>query len=266
MNRGVLRSVAVAVGVAAFGASCSYETGEVLRVGHANIAGWAIYNGSADAGADIADAVIREKLEVVGLSEACESQVAAAVDALGADRFEYVFQQTAGPDSPLPWSPPADSGCRYGNALMVRSDLDLEDVEAIELPTADRVEGTEFDPEEDRWALCGRVFAGRSIVVCATHLSNIEHSDGSRLRQASELHERVSAIAGADEAIVVVGDLNARRGHRDLAAFDDWEDASRSRGVLHVLVRDIQAAGRGRTSVGRADHDLLWAGVRLPDS
>lgn len=253
------RLVAAALCSAALAASgCSTASGEVVRAGHANIAGWAIYGGSADAGRDLAEVIQRESLDIVGVSEACESQVAAATAEFGGERYDYVFQETAGPQSPLPWTPPPEAGCQYGNALIVRRTLGLGDVRKVELPTADRTEDAQFDPEEDRWVICGTVVAGRPVDVCTTHFTNLAVSPDVRRSQAEAVHATVSR----DGAAILVGDFNARSGSPALGPLAGWDDAARSRGVVHVFVRGADPVRRGKVRVGRADHDLLWAEVR----
>lgn len=242
--------------------ACSTRDEDAVRIGHANIAGWAIYEGSLDAGRDLAEVVERRSLDAVGVSEACESQIVAAVDALGESTFDYVFQETTNSDSPLPWSPPPESGCRYGNALLVSSELDLTDSWAVELPTADRTSQTEFDPEEDRWAICGTVDLGTAATLCATHLTNLQAAPDTRRRQAVALHDALDARADSESVAVIVGDFNARRGSSELGPFAQWDDASRSRGVLHVFVRGLDFGSSGAAAVGRADHDLRWGSVR----
>ena len=243
---------------------CSPVDEEVLRVGQVNIAGWAIYAGHADGGYDLAEAIAARDLDVVGVSEVCESQVAAAVEVLDSP-YEFVFQQTVTPDA-LPWSPPPESGCRYGNALVARVEAELADDHAVELPSADFTTEHEWDPEEDRWVLCGRIKLKVEAVVCTAHLTNLEPAPDSRLRQVTALKEIVEGRRQSEEALVLVGDFNARIGDRDLSPLASWQDASRSRGVIHVLANGLSPLERGKLGVGRTDHDLVWASLRLPSN
>lgn len=245
-------------------AQCSSDDGTTLTLGHANVAGWAIYAGSLDAGYDLAEAIAARNLDVVGVSEICESQVQAALDVLDAP-YEYVFQQTVQPDA-LPWSPPPESGCLYGNALIARSELGLAGTRTIELPTEDFTTVHEWDPEEDRWALCSRVKSQTTIAVCTAHLTNLQPVEGARSRQVIALNQVIEDLRGPDEPAVLIGDFNARIGDADLAPLASWANASGNRGVMHVLVKDLDPVDRGTVDVGRADHDLVWASVRMPDA
>lgn len=243
-------------------AGCSRVDGEVLRIGHANIAGWAIYAGRADGGHHLAEAIASLDLDVVGVAETCESQIVAATEVLDGE-YEYVFQQTLTPDA-LPWSPPAESGCRYGNALITRSELELGEVRAVELPSEDFTPAHEWDPEEDRWALCGRLQKEVAVVVCTAHLTNLEPFDGARLRQVTALKSTFDELRPGTKAAVLVGDFNARTGDPDMDPVASLRDASRNRGVVHVLVEGLTPIDSGKFDVGKADHDLVWASVRVP--
>jgi endonuclease/exonuclease/phosphatase family metal-dependent hydrolase len=261
MRRLMQLLVASAVIVAA---QCSSADGEVLRVGQVNLAGWAIYGGHVDAGYDLAEAMAARDLDVVGVSEVCESQVEAAIEVLDGP-YDFAFHQTVTADA-LPWSPPPESGCRYGNALIARGEDALADVEAIELPSADFTTEHEWDPEEDRWALCGRIKGDAAAFVCTLHLTNLEPAPDSRLRQVTALKDIVEARRTNGERAVLIGDFNARIGDRDLSPLDAWKDASRNRGVIHVLVDGFAPVQRGKLDVGRTDHELIWASLELPSS
>jgi len=240
------------------------------RVGQANLAGWAVYEGDLVAGADLADAVIAADLDVVGVVEACEQQFAEA-ERLLADRgpVQAVFHRTVRADHTLPWGAQSDDECVYGIGLLARGPVTLAEVAASELPSLDGDPGG-FDREEDRWALCARTVSEDPLIdgvhACTTHFTRWEVADGRRRSQAEHLAGLLSPVVASRSPVLVLADLNARRGDRDLdpvyaLGLVDAGGGGDSRD--HVLVGGVRA-GRLRTAtVGRADHELIWAPVAV---
>ncbi len=237
------------------------------RAGQANLAGWTVYEGAADAGADLADAVLGADLDIIGVAETCESQLAEAEGRLSAlGPVQVVFQRTVPADHTLPFGARSDDECVYGIGLVARGPVLLTDVFASELPTLDGDVGG-FDSEEDRWVLCARTASDNAhingIYVCTTHFTRWEVSEGRRRTQAEHLSDHLSALVGEDSPVIVLADLNAHRGDPDIDALyglglrDVGDGDSRD----HVLVSGVRHGTLRSTAVGRSDHKLLWTPI-----
>jgi hypothetical protein len=233
-----------------------------LRVGHANVAGWAIYRGAPAAGDDLAALVVAQELDVVGVSEVCEAQLERA--AAGIPGARAVFRRTIPLTAPVPWGPPSDEVCTLGNGLLLGPGITVHDTWSDELPTADGVPG-DYDVEEDRNVVCARVASpGGPFVACTTHLSHLLTHPERRREQVEAVLAFASRNRQESEPVVLVGDFNARGGSADLAPVEraGWIDAvRRPRGtVQHVLLSEGSwvVEGRGRTSFGLSDHDAVW--------
>lgn len=240
------------------------------RVGQANLAGWAVYEGHTDAGADLADAVLAAGLNVVGVAEACERQLIEAEHRLAEHGpVQAVFQRTVPADHTLPWGAASDDECVYGIALVARGPVTLTDAAAVELPTLDGEPGG-FDREEDRWVLCARTTSDDPLTdgmhVCTTHFTRWEVSDGRRLTQAEHLAAQLSSVVADGFPVLVLADLNARRGDPDIDALygiglaDVGDGDSRD----HILVSGLRHGPLQKAAVGHSDHDLVWAAVAAP--
>lgn len=206
-------------------------------------------------------------LHIVGIAEACEQQVAAAERRL-ADHtpVQAAFHRTVLRDQPLPWSPASDDECVYGIALIARGGVSLTDVTTTELPTLDGDPG-DYDEEEDRHALCARTSSAdrwlRAALVCTTHLTRWEVAEGRRRSQAEHLAGHLSTLTRDREPVLLLADLNARRGDPDIAPLYDWglNDVGPGNSRDHIMVRDMASGELRAREVGRSDHDLLWTTV-----
>lgn len=140
---------------------------------------------------------------------------------------------------------------------------------AVELPTLDGDPGG-FDREEDRWALCARTASEDPLMdgvhVCTTHFTRWEVAEGRRLTQAEHLAAHLSSVVADGSPVLVLADLNARRGDPDIDALYDLGLADGGDGDSrdHILVSGVRHGPLRKTAVGRSDHDLLWAAVAAP--
>lgn len=270
-----LRGAAVAVTcalLAAVGATVARSGGDepvgALRAGQANIAGWAVYQGSHDAGADLAHAVLATDLHVVGVAETCEQQLVEAERQLAAHApaVQTVFQRTVPRDHTLPWGAASDDECVYGIALIARGPVALTDVTSSELPTLDGEPGG-FDREEDRHVLCARTKSDdrrlHGVLVCTTHFTRWEVTEGRRQSQAKHLATYLSSLGADHVPVVLLADLNARSGDPAIQTLYDWgiSDVGASDSRDHIMTRHM-TAGRNRTQdIGRSDHKMRWAAI-----
>lgn len=268
--------VAVALGagllflVAQFRSDSGASTHGWPRAGQANLAGWAVYQGHADAGADLADAVLAADLDLVGVVEACETQLAEAERRLGQrGPVHVVFQRTVPADHTLPWGAQSDAEWVYGIGLVARGPVTLTDVTAVELPTLDGDPGG-FDREEDRWVLCARTASDGTILdglhVCTTHFTRWEVAEGRRLTQAERLAAHLSPAVADGSSVLVLADLNARRGAPEINPLYDMglSDVGDGDSRDHLLVSRMRHGALRDTRLGRSDHDLLWAQIATP--
>lgn len=238
-----------------------------MRVGQANIAGWATYAGSTEAGADLASAVLDADLHVVGVAETCEQQLDEAERLLAAHGpVQAVFRRTVPRDHSLPWGAASDDECVYGIGLVARGAVTLTDVTTSELPTLDGQPGG-FDREEDRHVLCARTSSDDQqlddVLVCTTHFTRWEVAEGRRRSQAEHLAARISALASDRTAVLVLADLNARRGQADIEPLYAWglDDVGSGDSRDHVMTRGMEGGQARPTPLGRSDHDMLIASV-----
>jgi endonuclease/exonuclease/phosphatase family metal-dependent hydrolase len=246
------------------------DTSDRWRVGQANLAGWAAYSGSLEAGTHLADAVLDLDLHVVGVAEACQQQLEQAKRHL-AQRgpVEVLFHRTVPPDQPLPFGAANDDECVYGLGLIVRGPLALADVSSSELPTLDGDPGG-FDREEDRHVVCGRVAepdeSSASLLTCTTHFTRLMAVDERRRMQAEHLVSSVEALAGRGAPALVLGDLNARAGSPDLEPVyaSGFRDVGAGDSRDHILVRDLETSVLRTRALGRSDHQLIWTAVAPP--
>jgi hypothetical protein len=241
-----------------------------LRAGQTNLAGWAVYEGHPDAGADLSDAVGAADLNIVGVAEACEKQLAEAERRLAVHAdVQAVFQRTVPADHSLPWGAQTDDECVYGIGLIARGPVKLTDVRAMELPTLDGAPGG-FDREEDRWVLCARTASDTQrmdgLHVCTTHFTRWEVTEGRRLLQANHLAGQLSSLVGDGSPVLVLADLNARRGDPDIDPLYDLglSDVGDGDSRDHVLVSGLDHGALRGVAVGLSDHELVWAAVAAP--
>lgn len=268
---GALVATAVLVAAAVSSDEDSPDPARGWRVGQANLAGWAAYSGSVEAGSDLADVVIDLDLDLVGIAEACQQQLAAAEERLAEHGpVEVVFHRTVPPDQRLPYGAASDEECVYGLGLIVRGPLRLSDVSSSELPTLDGEPGG-FDREEDRHLVCGRVAAsndaGAALVTCTTHFTRLMAVEERRRLQADHLVSSIDELATGGAPVLVLGDLNARAGSPDLEPIytSGLRDVGAGNNRDHILVRGVDTSALSSRHLGRSDHPLIWAAVSPPD-
>lgn len=104
------------------------------------------------------------------------------------------------------------------------------------------------------------------VHVCTTHFTRWEVAEGRRLTQAEHLAAHLSSVVADGSPVLVLADLNARRGDPDIDALYDLGLADGGDGDSrdHILVSGVRHGPLRKTAVGRSDHDLLWAAVAAP--
>ncbi len=240
------------------------------RAGQANLAGWAAYEGSLDAGADLARAVLDLDLHVVGVAEACQQQLQEAERRLARHGpVEVVFHRTVRPDQRLPYGAASDDECVYGLGVIVRGPLALTETSTSELPTLDGDPGG-HDREEDRHVVCGRVAkadrVGEHVLACTTHFTRLMAVEERRRLQAEHLVVSIGHLASRSTPVLVLADLNARSGSSDLEPIYDsgLRDVGAGDSRDHILVRGLDASRLRARDLGRSDHHLIWTTVAPP--
>lgn len=182
------------------------------RLMQLNICGNVCYEGSDEAGRDIAASIASSGSAVVSLNEVCGNQLTAARDALAAQGrvYDKVFGTTITPGSSA--LKPACVG--FGNGLLVRRVNSSTNVDSV---TNDLLP----DFGEDRRLLCLRVVSA-NYTACSTHLSA-----GSDATAESHRRQQVGRVVEvlrqklALRPLVLAGDLNTKPGSQTLDSLYD---------------------------------------------